>query len=201
VSNSPLSLNVGFAVSAPQISSGGVVGGASFSGLSVSAGGILSLFGSGLSTATVSAGSVPLPTTLNNTQVLVNGVAAPLFFVSPFQINFAMPWEELGLTQVQITILSGGVASLSETVPIAPAGPGIFTTNSSGTGQGVVQIAGPDRFQHPLIVFVAVLVPPVCFFLFGTKLRDWFLNHVVLSPRKSGLKAVIPGDKLIVPAL
>jgi uncharacterized protein (TIGR03437 family) len=36
---------------------------------------------------------VPLPRTLGGVQVLVNGRPAPLFYVSPTQINFQLPWE------------------------------------------------------------------------------------------------------------
>ncbi len=35
--------------------------------------------------------SVPLQTTLDGIQVLVNGTAAPLYYVSPGQINFEIP--------------------------------------------------------------------------------------------------------------
>ncbi len=150
--NSPLTLNVELAVSAPQFSSAGVVGGASFTSATVSPGGIVSLFGTGLSSATAAAQTLPLPTTLNSTQVLVNGsTAAALFFVSATQINFQLPWEVLGQSQVQIVVTSGGIASLAETVTLAPLGPGIFSINSQGTGQGAIQIANasPPTFAAP----------------------------------------------------
>ncbi len=151
--NSPITLNVELAVSAPQFSPLGVVGGANFSAVSVSAGEILSLFGTGLSSATTTNTILPLPNILNGTQVTVNGVnSAPLFYVSPTQINFAMPWEVLGQTSVQILVTSNGVPSLSETVTLAPVGPGIFTMNSTGTGQGAIQIASvtPPAFAAPV---------------------------------------------------
>jgi uncharacterized protein (TIGR03437 family) len=150
-SNGPLTINVEFAVSAPQFSPAGVVGGAFYNSSSDSAGGILSLFGTGFASSQVNAGSLPLPTSLGGIQVQVNGVPAPLFFVSSTQINFAMPWEVLGQSQVQITVLSGTVASLSETVSVAPVGPGIFSTDSSGKGQGAIQIANvsPPTFAAP----------------------------------------------------
>jgi uncharacterized protein (TIGR03437 family) len=78
----------------PEIAAGGVVNAGSFAaGQRLAPGTVLSLFGTNLSTATASASAVPLPTTLGNTQVLVNGKPAPLFYVSPTQINFQLPWE------------------------------------------------------------------------------------------------------------
>ena len=35
---------------------------------------------------------LPLPTTLADVQVTVNGVSAPLYAVTPGQINFIVPW-------------------------------------------------------------------------------------------------------------
>jgi uncharacterized protein (TIGR03437 family) len=162
--NSPLTLNVQLAVSAPQFSSAGVVGGASYTGATVTAGGIVSLFGTGLSSAIAFAGSLPLATILNNTQVMVNGAtAAPLFYVSPTQINFEVPWEVLGQPQISIVVTSGGVPSIAETIPLAPLGPGIFTINSAGTGQGAIQIANsnPAAFAAPIGSIPGAVAQPV----------------------------------------
>jgi hypothetical protein len=58
-----------------------VVNGASFQ-LSVSPGSLFSIFGTGLSTQTASASTLPLPRNLGGAQVLVNGELAPLVYVS-----------------------------------------------------------------------------------------------------------------------
>jgi adhesin/invasin len=52
---------------------------------------IMTIFGTNLSDAIYLASSYPLPTQLGPTSVTVNGIAAPLFFASPTQINFQMP--------------------------------------------------------------------------------------------------------------
>ncbi len=52
---------------------------------------MVTIFGSNLSTGTAQAATFPLPTTLWNTRVLVNGVAAPLLAVSPTQITILVP--------------------------------------------------------------------------------------------------------------
>jgi adhesin/invasin len=51
----------------------------------------MSIFGTNLSDNTYQATTFPLPTQLGPTSVMVNGVATPLFYVSPLQINFQMP--------------------------------------------------------------------------------------------------------------
>src|SRR5262245_12257276 len=52
---------------------------------------IAAAFGAGLATRTELAVTHPLPKTLAGTSVRVNGEAAPLFFVSPGQINYLIP--------------------------------------------------------------------------------------------------------------
>lgn len=90
----------------------------------------------GLTTA--SASSVPLPTTLGDVQVIVNGVAAPLIYVSPAQINFQVP-SSTPVTSVGVTFEvvqpSTGQILATWTFPIVPSSPGLFTVDSSGTGQ------------------------------------------------------------------
>ena len=76
----------------PAISPGGIVDAAQFQP-TVSQGGISSIFGSELADDIVIAGDVPLPFELGGARVLVDGWEAPLFFVSPNQINFQVPFE------------------------------------------------------------------------------------------------------------
>jgi uncharacterized protein (TIGR03437 family) len=77
----------------PVASPGGVVNNGTFaSGEPLAQGGIAAVFGNQFSfDAPQSAPSLPLLTTLDGVQVLVNGVAAPIYYVSPTQINFEIP--------------------------------------------------------------------------------------------------------------
>jgi uncharacterized protein (TIGR03437 family) len=78
----------------PEISAGGIVNGGNFAaGQRLAPGTVLSIFGVNLAGSTGSASATPLPVTLGGVQVLVNGKPAPLFYVSPTQINFQLPWE------------------------------------------------------------------------------------------------------------
>jgi uncharacterized protein (TIGR03437 family) len=134
----------------PVVPNGSIVNGASYGGDPPAPGSIGSLFGANLAPGTEAAGAVPLPTILMGVSVSVNNVPAPLFFVSPGQINFQFPWELLGQTQAAVVVSSNGVSSPAVTVPLSSAGPAIFTVNSQGTGQGTVQIANTNVFAAPV---------------------------------------------------
>ncbi len=125
--------------------SGGVVSGASFAkSATLAPGGIVSVFGRSLASATAAASSLPLPTSLGGASLNVAGTDAPLFFVSDGQINAQLPFELSAATRPQIFVRTRreatGTESLTvpETIATAPAQPAIFTTNQQGTGQGAI---------------------------------------------------------------
>ena len=99
---------------------------------------IVSAFGIELTTAQQSAMNLPLPTIMAGTTVRVKdstGVErfAPLFYVSPGQVNYQIPpGTALGTAIVTITS-STGMASAG-TVQITLVGLGIFSANADGTG-------------------------------------------------------------------
>jgi len=104
----------------------------------ISGGGLVSLFGSNLASSTMFAGSLPLPLTLAGTSVLVDGLPAPLLFVSPTQINFQMPYRTLSETQTSVVVVANNVSAAPLPVQLPAAAPAIFTLNSQGTGQGAI---------------------------------------------------------------
>jgi uncharacterized protein (TIGR03437 family) len=77
----------------PVASVGGVVNNGTFAtGEPVAQGDIVAVFGNQFDfDAPTSASGLPLLTTLDGIQVLVNGTAAPLYYVSSGQINFEIP--------------------------------------------------------------------------------------------------------------
>ncbi|MBI2815431.1 MAG: hypothetical protein HYX72_00680 [Acidobacteria bacterium] len=124
----------------PSIDADGVVNAASFQP-GVAPGSIATLFGMNLAPAAQTAARLPLPTQMNATSVLVNGVAAPLFFVSANQINFQVP---LGTTApATISVREAGSESITQ--PLASlkiASPGIFAVSQDGKGQGAILHVG-----------------------------------------------------------
>jgi uncharacterized protein (TIGR03437 family) len=132
----------------PAVNAGGVVNGASF-GAQVAAGSIASVFGTGLAPAIQAADKLPLPTTLGAISVSVNGFAAPLFYVSPLQINFQVPWEAGVVAQPvsTVTVTVNGVASAPQTFSLSGIAPGLFAVNPAG--QGAVLISATGELAAP----------------------------------------------------
>lgn len=80
---------------------------------------------------------IPMPRQLADIEVLVNDVPAPLHFVSPTQINFLMPMSAptTGAVNVLVQRVSNGQILGYGRLAMAPASPGLFTADSSGSGQ------------------------------------------------------------------
>lgn len=111
----------------PAVSS--VTNGASF-GQGFAPGAVLTIFGSNLAPVTQSASSVPLPLSISGTEALVNGIAAPLYYVSPGQLNLQIPYEVNVGSEAVVSINNNGQVT-TQSFLVAAAAPGIFT-NSSG---------------------------------------------------------------------
>jgi uncharacterized protein (TIGR03437 family) len=114
------------------------VSAASFSNPPLAAESIVTAFGYNLATITLAATANPLPTSLAGTTVAVRDSAgvmrlAPLFFVSPTQINYQMPpGTAAGMAIVIVT--SGDGTVTAGAVQIATVAPGLFTADASGKG-------------------------------------------------------------------
>jgi uncharacterized protein (TIGR03437 family) len=117
----------------------GALNGAGFVvGAPLPEGGIASLFGSNLATTITYASEIPLPNSLDNVSVTVNGIPAPLFFVSPLQINVQIPWNALSTPTGtgNIVVTTGTGVSQAFSAPLAATAPALLTTNS-GIGQAI----------------------------------------------------------------
>jgi len=78
------------------------------------------------------AASTPLPATLGNVQVFVNNVAAPLFFVSPLQINFQVPLASpVGIGPLDVRVVANGADVATGKLNTLETSPGIFTINAA----------------------------------------------------------------------
>jgi uncharacterized protein (TIGR03437 family) len=88
-------------------------------------------------TAVAPASQFPLPTTLSDTQVTVNGTPVPLYFVSPGQDNIIMPevLPTTGTANLEAIRPSTGQILGAAEVQIASASPGLFTQGAVGSGQ------------------------------------------------------------------
>lgn len=102
---------------------------------------IAAAFGTSLATTTVSATAPPLPTTLGGTTVKIkdNGGterSAPLFYVSPTQVNYQIPPGTLP-GDATITITNSNNVATTAPLRIAQIAPGLFSANTNGNGVAV----------------------------------------------------------------
>ena len=116
------------ALSQPVLSPGGVVNAASFTA-PVSPGSLVSIFGSGLAPGNASAGAIPLPLSLAGVSVQINGIAAPLLFVSAGQINAQIPWEVSSSGSLSVVVNNNSSVSAPQAIAMGPYSPGVFGLN------------------------------------------------------------------------
>lgn len=103
---------------------------------SLTAEGIVAGFGVNLSQNTVLANTIPLPTQLDGTEVLVKDASgaerpASLFFVAPTQINYLIP-AGTASGNATITVRRNGVDTAQGGASIATVAPALFTSNATG---------------------------------------------------------------------
>jgi uncharacterized protein (TIGR03437 family) len=116
-----------------------IVNAASYSSGPVAPGEIVVIFGSSLGPS-ILAGLVldaagRVATTLSGTQVFFDGIPAPLLYVSQSQLSAVVPFGLAGKAATQVQVVTGGNVSDSIQNAVTLSAPGIFSTDSSGTGQ------------------------------------------------------------------
>lgn len=122
-----------------------LVNAASFLVRPLSPGLIASLFpskgGATFGKNTAAYGGYPTPRELADVQVLFNDKPAPLYYVSPSQINFQVPFSAptSGTVDIQVVQKSTGLIYAAGTASMATATPGFLTYNGTGQGQVLAQ--------------------------------------------------------------
>lgn len=89
--------------------------------------------------------TLPLPTELNDVQVLLNDQPVPLYFVSPFQINFLAPMSapSSGTAELQVLRKSSGQILAVSARPFQPSSPALFV--QGGALQGQLAVLNEDN--------------------------------------------------------
>jgi uncharacterized protein (TIGR03437 family) len=107
--------------------------------LPLAPGAIGSMFGfaNQFTTKAESAATVPLPTTIQNVQVLINGTPSPIYYLGPNQINFQVPKSIPSSGTADVLVQRTDTGQILGNFPLAMdvASPAIFTINGSGQGQ------------------------------------------------------------------
>ncbi|HLK67114.1 MAG TPA: protease pro-enzyme activation domain-containing protein [Bryobacteraceae bacterium] len=127
--SSTVSVTVSAIASSGPPSISGLTNGASFQ-KTYAPGMVMTVFGSQLSPVTASAANVPLPTQLGGVQATVNGISAPLYYVSPGQLNIQVPYEATVNGNATLVVSNNGQTT-STTFRVAAAAPGIFVNTAN----------------------------------------------------------------------
>jgi uncharacterized protein (TIGR03437 family) len=138
-------------------------------GGALSPGIVSAIYGTGLAAGSESTNQVPLVTQYKGTQVLVGGYEAPLYFVSPSQLNAQIPFELAPDRQYAIVASANGALTLPETIDLAPVQPGVAafadgTLIAQHTDFQLVDAQHPAKRGEYLIMYLVGLGatdPPV----------------------------------------
>jgi uncharacterized protein (TIGR03437 family) len=118
------------------------VNAASYQGTAVSPGEIVTIFGSGMGPATLAGYQITsygyFDSLVGETTVLFDGMPAPLIYSKSGQVSAIVPYSVAGQSSTQMTIVYQGRASAPVTVPVTASAPGLFSADSSGTGNGAI---------------------------------------------------------------
>jgi uncharacterized protein (TIGR03437 family) len=126
------------ASAAPVLPANSIADGAGFTVNRLAPGSIVSIFGTGLAGAVLQAPAAStLPTALFDTEVTFNDISAPLYYVSPTQIDAQVPLE-LTPGPVAVQVIRNLAPSVKQVLNLLPAAPAILSVNGQGTGSGLV---------------------------------------------------------------
>lgn len=104
----------------------------------VAPGEIVTVFGDKIGPATLTQFTVAngaIGNQLANGRVFFNGIPAPLLYISAGVSAAVVPYGIAGATSVDVSVSYQGNTSSVTTFPAAPVAPGIFTADSTGSGQ------------------------------------------------------------------
>ena len=99
---------------------------------------IAAVFGTALANSALAGRTNPLPTELNGVRVVLrdaagNERAAPLFYVSPGQINYQIP-PGSSAGSASVSFFNSGLQTGRSTLNLENVAPGLFAANASGRG-------------------------------------------------------------------
>jgi trimeric autotransporter adhesin len=157
--NETFTLSINLAPAAiPAVAAGGILNAASFATgadggqAPVAPGSLVSIFGTNLATAAVTANTLPLPAILGGVSVAFNGVPAALAFVTGAQINAQVPFELLtaGVESIAagVVVTVNGVSSNLAPVQIVANAPGVFSV-PAGAGNAILLSSADGSLAAP----------------------------------------------------
>jgi uncharacterized protein (TIGR03437 family) len=111
----------------------------------VAPGGLISVYGTGMSPVSVATSQIPLPTALGQSCLSVNGTPVPLLFVSQTQINAQLPNNVAGPSTVDVHTPAGVSGSFHFSAEAAA--PSVFLSGTAGPLTGLATIVRATNNQ------------------------------------------------------
>lgn len=142
---------------APALPNVASVSAASFAAGALASDTITAAFGVGLSQNVAVATAVPLPTQLDGTQMIIRDAFniernAPLFFVSPSQINYLIP-QGVFPGNATVVVRRSGTDVAQGAITIETAAPALFAANANGQGVAaavVLRVRDGQQIYEPV---------------------------------------------------
>jgi len=198
----------------PPLAISAIVSGADFTAAGAP-GAIMSLFANAIPgiDGVTAAARYPLPTTLSGVSVRVNGTAAPLYAVTPRQINFQLPWDASG--DVSIAVSAGAITAPVFRLRTGQAAPALFAVAQRGVNSSIISASNPALRGETIILYAsglgtvsnappvgaAALASPLSMVLGNTEVsiggRSARIDFAGLAPGFAGLyqiNVVVPAD-------
>jgi hypothetical protein len=99
-------------------------------GAGLGPGNIVQIYGSSLASQVAAPQVLPLPTEVLGTQVLIGGVASPLFYISPGQVNAQIPFELEAGKQYQVIVSANGALTTPQPIQLNAGAPAVLQFTS-----------------------------------------------------------------------
>ena len=126
---------------------------------------MISIYGQNLASVVSPPPTVPLPTAMNGTQVSFGHMLAPLFYVSPTQINAQIPFELDPSKQYYVFVSANGKVTAAQSITLSQAIPAL-ATYMDGTLEAVhldysdITAASPAQPGETIVMFLVGMGPP-----------------------------------------
>ncbi len=128
-------------VAGPVTDAGCVLNAASLESRAVSPGEIVKIFGRGIGPAVRAASVVDsagrITAELGGTQVMFDGIPAPLLYAGETEVEAIVPFAIAGRMNTRVVVRSNGLDSAAQVLTVADTAPGIFSVDGSGAGQAL----------------------------------------------------------------
>ena len=188
----------------PRLNPEGAVSAAAGS-IGAAPGSLVSIYGRNLKTQPLAASSLPLPLSLEDVTVSLNGRRIPLHYAGPGQVNVQIPFGVQGRLPLALT---NGVTTDVMEIEIRPTAPAIFTQDQSGSGAIIARSAAVEIFctglgevEPPVAAGAAAPVSPLALVVRSVTVTIDGQNAPVtfagLAPGYAGLyqvNAMIPSE-------